>query len=348
MKKFLLLPLLCLCFLTAKSQIVISGVLPNPAGTDSIFEYAQFVATQNINFATTPYSVVVLNNGTATTNGWAAGNALSYKFNLTAGSVTKGQTFYVGGTGKLVNGIGSASLATQTWIRTINSATTNGDGLGTFLGSGVFGNGGTNADGIGVFADTAVTATSTPIDVIFYGSGIGTAYNSATSAGYKVPTNDRYSATAGLFGAGTNTFLNPDAASAQWLRLTGEYNPQTRLWVTPRAGALQVFGTGATADTIATSIRLTPATNTVELTAKKAISIQSNLVQSDLVVTLNAADAEAITLFDLAGKAVLEQKLAAAQNDNTLTIGVAHLPKGAYIVTLRTQSSVTSERIVKQ
>ncbi|MEI6862245.1 MAG: hypothetical protein WCL04_08340, partial [Verrucomicrobiota bacterium] len=63
------------------AQILISGYLGNPASNDSPFEYVQLVATQAIDFSSTNFSVVWANNGTATSNGWIAGGALSYGFN---------------------------------------------------------------------------------------------------------------------------------------------------------------------------------------------------------------------------------------------------------------------------
>ena len=74
---------LCICvFMTLKSVaqwpgLIISELHLNPSGTDSPFEYAEFRATKFINFAITPYSVVVCNNGTANSAGWIAGGALS-------------------------------------------------------------------------------------------------------------------------------------------------------------------------------------------------------------------------------------------------------------------------------
>ena len=95
------------------TPIVISGLHPNPHGTsttDANYEYIQFLATQDINFAETPFSVVTTNNaGTATptgipTNGWATGGLRTYKFNITSGFAAKGTHFYVGGTQRRING----------------------------------------------------------------------------------------------------------------------------------------------------------------------------------------------------------------------------------------------------
>ena len=40
--------------------LLISEILTNPNGNDSPFEYVELLATTNINFATTPYSIVLL------------------------------------------------------------------------------------------------------------------------------------------------------------------------------------------------------------------------------------------------------------------------------------------------
>jgi hypothetical protein len=122
--------------------LLISEILANPAGTDSPFEFVELVATRTINFASTPYSVVVCNNGAATTAGWVAGGNLSYGFQINTGTVNAGDVVYVGG---------SSMVATGTILRAINTGTTIGDGFGNFNTGGVVGNGGGNADGVAVF-----------------------------------------------------------------------------------------------------------------------------------------------------------------------------------------------------
>jgi len=213
-------------------QIIISGFLANPNGTDGNYEYIQLKATQAIDFSTSNYCIVVANNGAATASGWAEGNAITYKFNLTSGTVAQGGVFYVGGSGKLINGSGSTDISSANWIRTISVATTGGDGFGSYNASGVVGNGGTNADGIAVFSGTNITSTSIPIDVIFYGAGVGTALGA--SSGYKVCTNDIYSQSSGLFGQGTNTTIFNDPGSAYFVKLSGTFNLTTFAWTTPR------------------------------------------------------------------------------------------------------------------
>lgn len=223
------------CCSAARADIVISGFMANPAGTDGNNEYVQLVATRDIDFSVSNFSVVFANNGTATTQGWRAGGALTYGFNLTSGSVTRGETFFVGGTGRLLNGAGTASLASEKWIRTIASATVNGDGFGNFNNQGVMGNGGTNADGIAVFAGLAgsLTDMTTPLDAIFYGSAFGTAVVSSGTDGYVLPDNDFYN---GGFLQSTSSLL-ADPGSGAFTKLSGNFDTVLQQWTTARTGS---------------------------------------------------------------------------------------------------------------
>ena len=241
---------------SANAQIVISGYLANPAGTDSPNEYIQLVATQNIDFSINNYSIVLANNGTAASNGWVAGSTLTYGFDLTSGSVQRGETFYVGGSGQLLNGAGSANLSSLKWIRTINTGNTVGDGFGSSNTSGVFGNGGSNADGFGIFSGKTSTllATSKPIDALFFGTAVGTA--KPTSGGYVMPTNDRY--VDGIFGDSNNTYLFSDPGSGAYTKLTGEFNDITGLWTTARTSSLVTLTTTSPVSDIASAITIVP------------------------------------------------------------------------------------------
>ncbi len=235
MKK--ILSILCL-ILFAKlgfSQVVISGYLANPASTDNSFEYVQLLATENINFANTPYTVVWLNNGTATAKGWVEGGSLTYGFLLNSGTVNQGDVFYVGGNSKLIDGAGSTDISGETWIRAIDIVNNDGDVIGVKGSGGKLGNGGGNADGIGVF-NVELTTTSTtvkPIDCIFYGSGIGNALSGTN--GYLVADNDLYNSSQGLFGEGTNTYLAVDAnISDIYVNFSGTYDLTSKTWTTAR------------------------------------------------------------------------------------------------------------------
>lgn len=238
-------------FQKATAAVLISGVMVNPPSTDGVNEYVQLVATDTIDFSVTPYTVVVSNNGTATANGWAAGGALTYAFTITTGNVAQGDVFYVGGTGLLLNGAGSADLSGLTWLRTINTSTTGGDGgIGAANSAGVMGNGGANADGVAVFSSGTVTGASVPVDAIFYGTGVGAALSGAN--GYRVPTSDLY-AGGGLFGSTGNTFIFGDQGSG-FLKLTGTYNPDTDTWDVARTGAQVALTTSSPVSAIASGI----------------------------------------------------------------------------------------------
>ena len=253
MKKLITLLFIIACY-SGWGQIIISGYLANPQGTDGNYEYVQLKATSNIDFAITNYSVVVCNNGTVGANGWIEGAALSYKFNLTSGTVTSGSVFYVGGSGKLINGSGSTDISSANWIRSISVATSTGDGFGLSNTSGVFGNGGANADGIAIFSGTTPTSSSIPIDAIFYGIGVGSSLSS--NNGYKVPTNDVYNSTQGLFGQGNNLTYFSDATSNNFIKLTGTYDLATSTWTTPRTSSVITLSTTSTLSIIESGITL--------------------------------------------------------------------------------------------
>jgi Secretion system C-terminal sorting domain/Calx-beta domain len=223
--------------------LIISEALPNPAGTDSPFEFVELVATRTINFSVTPYTVVVCNNGTGSALGWTAGGALSYGFEISSGTVNAGDIVYVGG---------SSMAVTGTILRSVNTGTTGGDGFGNAGTGGVFGNGGGNADGIAVFASpvAALTSSSVPADAIFFGTGTGTSVVNAGADGYQLPVNDLYPG--GKLQA--SSFLAPDPASAQTIIAAGTFNPVTGSFTSARS-----FTIGAFTD-IATSILLSSAT----------------------------------------------------------------------------------------
>jgi hypothetical protein len=230
-----LLALTAACALPANSeaQVLISGYMANPAGTDGNNEYVQLIAYANVDFSLTPMSVVVANNGNATANGWAAGAALTYKLDLTSGSVSAGQVFYVGGSGKVINGSGSTSLADETWIRSISVASTAGDGFGNANSSGILGNGGANADGIAVFSGTSISSSSIPLDAIFYGSGIGSAVVSGGTAGYELPVNDLYGG--GKLQSGSALFSDPP--SGGFVSLEGTFDLDSLTWAVGRSAS---------------------------------------------------------------------------------------------------------------
>lgn len=249
--------------------VIITGFISDVAGGDGNFEYIQFMATRDINFATTPYSVVVTNNANASVptgypaNGWATGNQRTYKMNMTSGTVTKGSFFYVGGTGKVINGTGSTSMASSNWIRSFNYTTTDGDGFGLKT-TGLFANSG-NASGLAVFAGTNVTAASIPVDVLFVSTG-GSLYTTTPSIqGYKICNTDWYDITNPItleeqpyYRSGSNT-LNMTYTTADlgyFYVMGGEYNvglgrwtkarSQTNVLLTKTSALSEIEGAGVT------------------------------------------------------------------------------------------------------
>jgi hypothetical protein len=165
--------------------LLISEFNQNPSGTDSPYEYVELLATDDIDFSVTPYTVIVTDNGTATINGWIEGGEITYAFEINSGSVMVGDVVYVGGTE--MEPIG-------TILRAIDTGVDDGDaGIGNANIDGVFGNGGGTADGIAVFdmAAALITPTTVPTDAVFYGTEVGEA-SISDSEGYQLPNNDFY------------------------------------------------------------------------------------------------------------------------------------------------------------
>lgn len=210
--------------------LLISEFLQNPAGTDSPFEYVEFLVTDNIDFSVTPYTIIAANNGIATTAGWIEGNAISYAFEITSGTVSIGDVVYVGGTSMTPTGV---------QLRVINTGTTGGDGgIGNLNAGGVIGNGGTSSDGIAVFnlPAASITSTTVPTDAVFYGTAHGTAVVGAGVDGYQLPVNDLYSG--GKLQTGSFAAVDEDLTIAQ-----GIFDLLTNTFTVART-----FATGAASD----------------------------------------------------------------------------------------------------
>ena len=185
-------------------DFIISGWIPDPRGTNENYNYIQFIATRDIDFAVTPFSVVVSNNAGASTpvgvpaNGWATGGLRTYQYNLTSGRISKGQYFYAGGRGNTsgtpaprINSSSSATIPLDRFISPINSVTNNGgNGNGTKK-SNVFALSG-NAYGIAAFKGTNVTGLSKPIDVVWVHNGGALFSAGPPPAGYRIANNDFY------------------------------------------------------------------------------------------------------------------------------------------------------------
>lgn len=264
--------------------LIISEFLTNPNGSDSPYEYVELVATTSINFASTPYTVVFTDNGTATSNGWKAGNSVSYAFLISSGSVTAGQVVYVGGSSMAPLSNGGVAL------RTRNTGSSSGDNFGSSNSGGVLGNGGSNCDGIAVFnvAASAITSSTVPVDAVFFGSAVGSAYKSSTS-GYQMPVNDLYSGGK----LGTSIFMAPDPAADEIVKATGgTYDPATNAFTTARTWAKTTSASynttsltvgGGTGTNAAPAITL--ATPTVSGNAPATVSLSATAADSDGTIT---------------------------------------------------------------
>ncbi|WAC39615.1 hypothetical protein [Pedobacter sp. SL55] len=232
MKKLLLtLSLAAILFSAEAQKIIITGVMFDPQGGDAPavgvvagnythkggYEYIQLMATENIDFSQTPHCVVrCTNSGTtngAPNNGWAeTGVDRTFKFNLTSGTVNKGEFFYVGGPEKAAGGFlvdGGTTyypvldITSSKWIRTIaysvgtNSSPIGDDGIGmttTGLMPNIVKGSSARPFGIAVFEgnlvsglpNVAITVNSVPVDAIFVGYS-----NSNVLAGVNPLTHDR-------------------------------------------------------------------------------------------------------------------------------------------------------------
>ncbi|MBB2144766.1 hypothetical protein GM921_04680 [Pedobacter sp. LMG 31464] len=227
------------------SPAVIAGYMVDPNGGDGNYEYIQFLASKDIDFAVNPMSVYTTNNAGATTFptlGWNTGAARTYKINLTSGTVKKGQFFYVGGTGKRINGSASTSTSTAIWIGSKDYSTTAGaDGVGTAT-SNLLANSG-NVAGIAIFDGVNITPSSVPLDVIFFGGAGGNFYSAGPpEVGYRITITDYYGTVnpatrlrQDFYGAGTNTRrLGFPSAATSFSKLGGVYNSLKGGWVTGR------------------------------------------------------------------------------------------------------------------
>jgi hypothetical protein len=244
------------------SAVIITGYLPNPANTsggkgDGNWEYMQFMATKDIDFAVTPFAVVTTNNAGANVptgvplNGWATGGGRTYKFNLTSGTVRKGEVFYVGGSNKNIWGFSNTGTSTDIsdakWIVSKDYTEIDGDGFGT-KNNNLLANSG-NIAGIAVFDVTNVTAATVPTDVIMFG-GNGSFYQKTpVEVGYRITNTERYTtinpsnrSSQLFFGAGSNIsklgFQAEDPGAflgGSFVRLGGVYNATSGRWETGRA-----------------------------------------------------------------------------------------------------------------
>jgi hypothetical protein len=227
------------------TPIVLAGFASDVKGSDTNYEYMQFLATEDIDFSKTPYSVVVSNNANASkptgapVNGWATGGMRTYKFDITSGFAAKGTYFYIGGQYQLINGSASTGIATANWLLNHDYSVNEGFGFGNIT-TGLFANSG-NAFGIAIFRGTQVTKDTRPVDVM-YNSGGGALWEG--DKGYRITNNDFYDVINPLtmepqpfFKQGTNQlFLKYNTADVGYfVSLGGEYNITLGRWTTARS-----------------------------------------------------------------------------------------------------------------
>lgn len=194
---------------SSAQDLLITGIQIDPSGGDGGYEYVQLLATKDIDFTATPYSIVFCANaGTASSAtpldaGWATGGQRTIKWDITSGSVQKGKFFYFGFQGRKINGSGGTYVfpAEVNWYQKnyATSGTNAGDGglvrPSAFGASGPWPNSG-NTCGVAIFKGTTVTETSVPEDVLFVATGGGAAIYDVTKnpvLGYRICNNDWYS-----------------------------------------------------------------------------------------------------------------------------------------------------------
>ncbi|MCZ4223087.1 DUF5689 domain-containing protein [Pedobacter rhodius] len=249
------------------SALVITGYLTDPNGADNNYEYIQFKATRDIDFAVTPFSVVTCNNAgilAAPATGWALGGVRTYKINITTGTVKKGQFCYVGGN-KNIWGSGSTNISSAVWISSTQYSTVNSMDFGTATAN-LLANSG-NVAGVAVFDGIKVDGNSIPLDVIMYG-GNGAVYAAGPpEAGYRITNTDKYSTiqnrkAVAFYGAGTNTskFAFPSNAG-NFTMLGGVYDTKTGLWSTGRTAQFITLTATSPLSTIETATGFTTIVN---------------------------------------------------------------------------------------
>lgn len=239
-------------------EVVFSGFINDVAGGDGNNEYMQFRATKDINFAATPFSIATCNNAGTTVplgvpqQGWATGQAKTYKLELKTGTVKKGEFFYVGGINRLINGSSSTSIASANWILALNynvaspKFNTASEAFGNPSG-GLFANSG-NAFGMAIFRGLNITSLSQPIDVIWVHNG-GSLFAAGPAptygTGYRIGNTDFYDAVDPATGTpqpyynqGTNTqrftYVTPVDIGSFYV-LGGTFDTSLGKWVKARS-----------------------------------------------------------------------------------------------------------------
>ncbi|NGM61582.1 hypothetical protein G5B30_06590 [Sphingobacterium sp. SGG-5] len=277
------------------AAFVISGWMANPSGNDTeeingerlSHEYIQFLALRDIDFSQENFAVITCNNagqtnGTPPAEGWVTGGSRTYKFNLTSGSVAKGQYFYLNGNSRKVNGSTSINtIPEEKSIVTHDYFSQSGyDGVGNATG-GLLANSGLTF-GVAAFKGTDVNHDTEPMDVVFLRNPdkTYTLFGQVNGAdrGFRVTNTDYYVVTdvikfinqynsvddanyinvSSVGGAGSSVSNTGDN---NFLEFRGEYDIYTATWKEARSRNLISLSTTSTITDIETanSTKMTPA-----------------------------------------------------------------------------------------
>ena len=326
-------------FASSTTGLIISEFMANPVGKDSSNEWVELKVTKYIDFSVTPYCVVFANNGTATANGWINGGTVTYGFNINSGVVNAGDVVYVGGSNMMPTGVK---------IRVIDTGTQSGDGFGNAATAGVLGNGGSNADAIAVFNMdiSTVTATSVPIDAVFFGATLGNAVVTAGTAGYELPVNDLY--TGGYLQ--TTSFFTFDPGSGQMVYASGTYDTILNTYTTART-----WDTTHTATYDSSLVLLAPSStvNVATLSSNQMVEVYPNPFkeQTDLHITLSDACRVKAEVFNVLGEKVetiADGEFSAGSHILSYNSKQSNQSAGIYFIKTIMGQQITVTRIVQQ
>lgn len=252
MKKLLLTMLLgTMVIVQSNAQIIITGAMQNPAGDDYIatnpvpgsapfgngYEYVQFMATEDITNATN-FSIILTRNSASSATGWVnASNTNSYKVNIPSLTAAKGTFFYLIGMDPKFNGAASVVFTGTANIIQFDQSVAGADGQGNAATSATAFFPDANPSGIAVFNTQSPTATTRPIDAIFFGAASRPPYLANQSPYYTVPTYD--SGDDALYFDEDNTdgnslYLTATGVEGRFYKFVGVYNTDTQKWTTTR------------------------------------------------------------------------------------------------------------------
>ncbi|MCQ2219244.1 MAG: hypothetical protein MJZ33_12335, partial [Paludibacteraceae bacterium] len=256
MKTVLLILMTFLCHQALGDGLLVSSIMANPKGTESPYEYVEILATKDIDFAETPFTLLFCNNGTILKpSGWLTGSTLTYAIEINEGVVKRGQTFYVGGDSTRLCGANTEDISNLNWIKTVDYLQTEGSasiGLKRVKNIGLIGNGGPSADGVAIFSGAAkdISDAMIPDDCVFYGDKVG---ESATF---------NYMLTDGTFLSEESPFYKNSAKEGFILKIMGTFDYVKGVWLTDRDLVSVRLNT---AEDLYTEIKLVPSIYDLEL-----------------------------------------------------------------------------------